>query len=78
MALMMSASEISAAGPRQPEAAVGSALAADEPGPPELGQDRLEEFARYLLRTGKLIGRDVSAAGRGELDRGAQGVVGPG
>ncbi len=63
---------------RQPEAAVGSALAADEPGPPELGQDRLEELTRYLLRASKLIGRNVSAAGRGELDRGAQRVIGPG
>ena len=72
MALMMSASEISAAG------RVRSALAADEPGPPKLSQDRLEELAWYLLRTGKLIGRDVAVTGRGKLDRGTQRIIGPG
>ena len=64
--------------PGQPEAAVGTALAADEPGPPQLGQDRFQELARNLLSTGKLIGRDVAAAGRGKLDRGTQRIVGPG
>ena len=64
--------------PRQPEAAVGPALAADEPGPPELGEDRLQELTWYLLSAGKLIGRDMAAAGRGELDRGTQRVVGAG
>ncbi len=63
MALMMSASEISLAGPRQPESAVRAALAADEPGPSQLSQDRLEELPGDGLRPGKLICRHVAAAG---------------
>jgi hypothetical protein len=31
-------------GAGQPEAAVGAALAADEPGPPQLGEDGLQEL----------------------------------
>ncbi len=64
--------------PGQPEAAVRSALAADQPGPPQLGEDRLQELPRYLLSAGQLIGGDVSGIGRGEFDGSAQRVVGPG
>ena len=40
--------------------------------------DRLQELTRYLLSAGKLICRDMAAAGRGQLDRGTQRIVGAG
>ena len=78
MALMMSAREISAAGPREPEAPVGASLAADQAAAAQLGQDRLEKLARDILRAGELIGRNVAAARGGEFDGGAQRVIGAG
>ncbi len=75
MARMMSASEISPP-PGQPEAAVRTALAADQPGAPELGQDRLKELTGDHLRPGKLVSRHVTAAGGGQFDDGPQRVVG--
>ena len=60
-----------------PVAAVGPALAADQPGAAQLGQDGLKERARDILRAGELLPGDVAAGRGGQLDRGTQRVVGP-
>ena len=73
---MMSASEISAAGRASQNPAVRTALAAHDVAAPQVGQDRLEELARYVLRLRKLFGRDMAILRRGKLDGGAQCVVG--
>ena len=75
MALMMSASEISLAGRASQNPPSGPALAADQPGPAQLGQDRLQELAGDALRPGKLVSRHVAAAGSSKLDDGAQSVI---
>jgi hypothetical protein len=62
--------------PGQPEAALGAALAAYDVAAPQVGQDRLEELAGDVLRLSELLGRDMPLARRGELDGGAQRVVG--
>ena len=74
MARMMSASEISLAS-GQPEAAFRPALAADQPGAPQLGQDRLQELARNLLRACDSIRRHMAVFSRGQFDCRAQRVV---
>jgi hypothetical protein len=63
-------------GPGEPEAAVRPALAADQPGAAQLGQDGLDELARDILRAGELLAGDVAAGRGGQFDRGAQRVVG--
>src|ERR1700730_5175019 len=67
-----------ARGPGQPEASVGATLAADQPGAAQLGEDGFQELPGDALSPGQLVSGDVAAtaAGGGELDRGAQGIVG--
>ena len=72
---MMSAMEISLAGRASQNPAVRAALAADEPGPPQLSQDRLQELPWDALRPGKLISCHMAAAGSSELDDSAQSII---
>ena len=76
MARMMSASEISDAGLASQKPPSRAALAAHDVAAPQVRQDRLEELAWDVLRLGELLGRDMAIARRGELDGGAQRVVG--
>jgi hypothetical protein len=63
-------------GPGEPEAAVGTALAAHDVAASQMRQDRLEELARDILRQGKLLGSGVAVLRSGEFDGCAQRVVG--
>ena len=74
-ARITSASVISSAGPREPVAAVGTALAGDETRVPEVDQDVLEEVERDLLRLREPVALHRAGAGRGELDGRADRVV---
>ena len=67
-ARIRSAIVISSAGPRQPVAALGAALAAHEPGVLELAEDVLEELERYVLGLGEPLSLDRAVAGGGQLD----------
>jgi hypothetical protein len=65
-------------GPGEPEAAVGTALAAHDVAAPQVRQDRLKERAGDNLGAGELLAGDVAVGRGGQFDRGAQRVVGTG
>ena len=68
---------ISVAGLGEAEAALGAAVAADDPGVAELAEDVLEEVERDALGGRDPLGLDRLLVGRGgELDRGAHRIVG--
>jgi hypothetical protein len=65
-------------GPGEPEAAVGTALAAHDVAAPQVRQDGLKERAGDILRPDELLGGDVAVGRGGQFDRGAERVVGTG
>src|SRR5690348_12635507 len=52
-----------AGGLRQPEPTLGAALAAHKPRPAQLGENRLKELRRNVLRPCQLLGRGVITTG---------------
>ncbi len=76
-ARMISATVTSIGRPGEPVAALGAALALHEAGVPQLAEDVLEESQRDSLRLRDPIAlQRPLLVGRGERDRGADGVVG--
>jgi hypothetical protein len=72
----MSAREISDAGRASQKPPSAPRWLADRPAAAQLGQDGLSELARDILRAGELLPGAVAAGRGGQLDRGAQRVVG--
>src|SRR6202522_784900 len=64
--------------PGEPEAAVWPAPAAHDVATPQVGQDGLEELSGNALGLSEVLSRDMVTLRRGELDGGAQRVVGAG
>jgi hypothetical protein len=64
--------------PGEPEPTVRTALAAHDVAAPQVGQDRLKELAGNALGLSEMLGGDTVILRCGELDGGAQRVVGTG
>src|SRR5262249_44034604 len=64
-----------AGGLRQPEPSFGAALAAHKTRPAQLGEDRLKELPRNVLRPRQLLGRGVITTGGGQFHGCTQSVV---
>ena len=64
MARMTSARVIVLRGAGEARTALGAALRGDDPGPPEVGEDVVEEVARDLLRLGDPVRLHQRAVGR--------------